>query len=188
MSEATGDRTTYAVFGERFFAHAVTEERIVGALRGLAGDRIEFGPIGAGPGKLAKVSATGEVGLARATRRPGDEVSFHLTIPVELDLTIDLGVDRHVFHAVLDVELDLTARAAEPLRVVIDVEPPTSRNVTVKLEAERIRSEVLSRVAGVEREIRRFVARYVAREIDKPRIRDARDIDVAARIDRAWKA
>jgi hypothetical protein len=32
------------------------------------------------------------------------------------------------------------------------------------------------------------VARYVTREIDKPHIRKARDIDVAARIDGAWKA
>lgn len=182
-----GDRISYAVFGERFFVHAVTEERIVGALRGLAGDKIEFGPIGAGPGKIAKVSAVGELGLASAAPMPGDLVAFVLTIPVALDLTIVLGPDQHIFHAALEVSLDLTAQAADPLRVVIDVETPTSRNVTVKLEAEGVRAEVLSRVAGIDREIRRFVAKYVAREIDKPHIRRARDIDVAARIDSAWK-
>jgi hypothetical protein len=181
------DRTTYADFGERFFVHAVTEERIVGALGGLAGDKIEFGPIGAGPGKLAKVSAVGELGLASATPVESDFVAFRLSIPVALDLDIDLGLDQHSFHAAIDVGLTLTARPAEPLRVVIDIDPPTWRDVTVKLEAEGVRAEVLRRVAGVDREIRRFVARFVAREIDKPHIREARDIDVAARIDRAWK-
>lgn len=181
------DRTTYAVFGERFFVHAVTEERIVGALRGLAGDKIEFGPIGAGPGRLAKVSAVGELGLASATPLEGEYVAFRLTIPVSLDLRIDLGLDEHTFHAAVDVGLTLTARAADPLRVVIDIDPPTWRDVTVKVEADGVRAEVLRRVAGVDREISRFVSKYVAREIDKPHIREARDIDVAARIDGAWK-
>ena len=56
------------------------------------------------------------------------------------------------------------------------------------LEAEGVRAEVLRRVGGIDREIRRFVAKYVAREIDKPQIQAARDIDVAARIDKAWAA
>jgi hypothetical protein len=41
------DQISYAEFGERFFERAVTEGRIVGALDGLAGDQIEFGPKGA---------------------------------------------------------------------------------------------------------------------------------------------
>ena len=183
-----GERIPYAAFGERFFEHAVTADRIVGALEGIAGDPIEFGPIGAGPGKVAKVAAAGQVGRARATPTSGELVGFRLTIPVSLDLKIDIGPDHHVFHAKLEVNLDLCARAADPLRVVIDIEEPTSKNVTVDLEAEGMRAEVLSRVAGIDREIRRFVAKYVAREIDKPHIRAARDIDVAARIDSAWRA
>ena len=49
-----------------------------------------------------------------------------------------------------------------------------------------MRAAVLQRIAGVDREIRRFVARFVARELDKPHVRAARDIDVAGRIERAW--
>ena len=71
--------------------------------------------------------------------------------------------------------------------MIIDIEPPTSRDVTVDLKADGMRADLFGRLAGVDREIRRFVARYVTREIDKPHIRAARDIDVAARIDGAWK-
>jgi hypothetical protein len=180
------DRVSYATFGARFFEHAVTEARILGALDGLAGDRIEFGPIGAGPGRLARVRATGEVGQASARRLPGDEVAFRLSIPVALDLDVDLVLDQHKFRAAVTVGLTLTARAAEPLRVVIDVDTPTGRDVTVAIEAEGLRAAVLQRVAGMDREIGRFVATYVTRELDKPHIRAARDIDVAARIDGAW--
>jgi hypothetical protein len=180
------DRISYATFGERFFEHAVTEERILDALGGLAGDPIEFGPIGAGPGRIAQVRAHGEVGQADVRRTAGDDVSFHLTIPVALDLDIDLLVDHHRFHAAVTVNLVLTARAADPLRIVIDIPPPTARDVTVVVDAEGLRATVLQYVAGIDREIARFVAKYVARELDKPHILAARDIDVAARIDKAW--
>jgi hypothetical protein len=44
----------------------------------------------------------------------------------------------------------------------------------------------MQRVANVEGELRRFVAKYVARETGKPHIEEARLIDVSAAIDRAW--
>lgn len=182
------DYTTYAAFGQRFFEHAVSEERILGALGGLAGDEIDFGPIGVGPARLAKVSAHGEIGQSSIERLEGDEVAFLLTIPVDLLLHLDLGVDQHRFKAAVRVNLHLTARAADPLRVVIDIEPPTKQNVHVKVEGDSLRASLLQLVAGIDGEIRKFVAKFVAKEIDKPHIRAARDIDVGARIDAAWAA
>lgn len=183
------DRTTYAAFGERFFAHAVTAQRITDALSGLAGDEIAFGPIGVGPGRVARVGAQGRVGAATATPTGDAElVSFRLAIPVTLQLRVDLGVDAHEFAVELEVGLDIVARAAPPLRIVVDVTPPTWRDVRAVVEPDGMRAAVLQRVAGVDREVRRFVAKYVAREIDKPHVRAARDIDVAARIDAAWRS
>lgn len=181
------ERVSYADFGAVFFEHAVTEGRVLMGLSGLSGEPIEFGPTGAGPGRLAKVSASGVVGEATASRLEGDVVAFRLLIPVTLDLHIDLGPDKHRFDVDVTVGLTLTARAAEPLRVVIDIDEPTWRDVTVTVRADGLRATVLERVSGLDREIGRFVARYVARELDKPHIRAARDIDVAARIDGAWR-
>jgi hypothetical protein len=182
-----GDDLSYAEFGRAFFEHAVTEERILRAVAGIAGDPISFGPLGAGPGRFAKVAAAGEVGEARVRRLAGELVAFRMTVPVSLRLTVDLGVDQHEFRAKLEIGLTLTARAAAPLRVVIDVSPPSSRDVKVDVEASTRRATVLQILAHVDQEIGRFVARYVARELDKPHIREARDIDVAARIDGAWQ-
>ena len=178
---------SYAEFGQRFFLHAVTEGRIVGALRGLAGEPIVFGPIGAGPGRIAKVSASGTVGEAGADPMPGDLVAFRLRIPVDLALEIALGPDHSRYKADVEVGIDIRALAVDELRVLIDVTPPTSKDVTLDLKADGVRADILGRVAGIDREIRRFIAKYVAREIDKPHIREARDIDVAARIDGAYK-
>lgn len=182
------DYCSYEQFGRRFFEHAVSEERILDALSDLTGSAIEFGPIGAGPARLAKVSATGEFGTAGLSRLERDDIAFELTIPVVLLLIIDLSVDRHRFHADVEVRVRLTARAAEPLRVLIDIDPPSTDDVTVVVRAEGLRASLLQIAASVDHEIRRFIARFIAREIEKPHIRRARDIDVGSRMDTAWSS
>lgn len=177
---------SYADFGREFFATAVTTERLLGAVDVLAGQPIEFGPTGVGPGRLVKVIARGSIGAATGKRLAGDDVSYRVTLPVALEFEVDLGLETHRFKAELKVPLVLTARAVAGLQVYLDVTPPTGRDVQVKLQAQGLRASVLQRVAGVEGEVRRFVAKYVARELDKPHIRDARLVDVAGAIDAAW--
>ena len=48
---------SYEEFGRRFFEIAVTEERVGDAIAAIAGDEFEMGPMGQGPGKIAKVTA-----------------------------------------------------------------------------------------------------------------------------------
>ena len=80
------------------------------------------------------------------------------------------------------VGLTLVARAAEPLRIVIDINEPTAEDVNVVVEADGIRASVLQKVGGIDQEIARLVARFISSELSKPHIVSARDIDVAARI------
>ena len=72
------------------------------------------------------------------------------------------------------------------MRIFIEATPPRSEEVQVDLQARGLRASVLQRVVGVEAELRRFVARYVRRELEKPHVREARLIDVSRAIDRAW--
>ena len=178
---------SYATFGEQFFRLAVTEERVLGALAGIRND-FEFGPIGVGPGKVAKVTATGSIGEPTLTAVDASHVAFRLAIPVDVRMVVDLGIDQHRFRAAVTVNLDLTARAALPLAVFIDVDPPTKNSVEVSIQAESMRASLLRVVADVDGELQRFVAKYVAREIDKPALRKARTIDIERRMNKAWSA
>lgn len=177
---------SYHQWGADFFAEAVSGERILGAVDNLAGQPIDFGPIGVGPGKIAKVRAYGAIGSAAAARLDVPEISYRVELPVDLTFELDLQVETHTFHADLLVPLVLTARAVEGVRVFIEVVPPHSSEVQVQVQAEGLRASIMQRVANVEGELRRFVARYVAREVTKPHVEAARLIDVAAAIDRAW--
>lgn len=180
------DFVSYQQWGLDFFAEAVSQERILGAVNHVAGQPIDFGPIGVGPGKIAKVRAYGQIGAATAQQLDVPEVSYRVELPVELTFELDLQVETHTFHATLLVPLTLTARAVSGVRVYIVVDPPRSSEVQVQVQAEGIRASIMQRVANVEGELRRFVARYVAREVTKPHIEAARIIDVSAAIDRAW--
>jgi len=180
------DFVSYADFGRDFFELAVTEERVLAGVNVLAGQPIDFGPIGVGPGRLAKVRAQGEIRPATSEPRTGDLVRYRVTLPVSLAFSVDLQVETHRFDAELRVPLDLTARACRDLVVFIEVTPPRADEIGLDLNAGGLRASILQRVAGVEGEVRRFVAKYVAREIEKPRIRAARRIDVAGAIDSAW--
>ncbi|WP_051021258.1 hypothetical protein [Nocardia araoensis] len=181
------DSISYVEFGRRFLEYAASEARIAGAFAELTGSAFDFGPIGVGPGRLAKVTAQVQLGSSRLRRRDGETIAFELIIPLDVDLLLDLAVDRHRFHVEGTVHLYLTVRTAAPLRVVIDIADPQPADVRVSVAAATRRGQLLRVLASVDHEIRRFVARYIRAEIRKPHIAAVCDIDVAQRLDEAWK-
>ncbi len=186
------ERVDYARWGEDFFAEAISEQRVLGAVNSIAGQPIDFGPMGVGPGRIAKVRAYGEIGAASLTRVSPKStkglIGYHVTLPVRLTFEVDLQVDSHRFEAQLLVPLTLVAVALSGVRIYIEATPPTGEDIQVELQATGLRASVLQRVAGVEGELKRFVARYVAHELDKPHVQEARLIDVSRAIDTAWAA
>lgn len=186
MPPEESEYVSYQQWGVDFFAEAVSGERILGAVNNLAGQPIDFGPMGVGPGRIAKVRAYGEIGAADAERIEGGPIAYRVRLPVALTFELNLQVETHVYHAELLVPLTLTARALDGVRIYVDVEPPRAAEVEVNVNAEGLRASIMQRIANVEGELRRFVAKYVARETAKPHIEAARLIDVSSAIDRAW--
>lgn len=178
---------TAAAFGESFLAHAVSAERIAGVLRGMLDAPISVGPMGAGPGRLARVSARGhyrEPVVERVVRRGA--VQYRLTVPVRVTFDLDLRVETHRFDADVRVPVLLTATAADPLLVVIQPTAPTASQLELTVRGEGFRASVLGKVVDVEHELRSFIARYVGRELAKPYVAEACTWDIAALMDRAW--
>lgn len=176
---------TYATWGERFFSTAVTAERVLSGVNVLAGRPIDVGPIGVGPGRIAKVIAKGQIGTATGERLDTNPVSFAVTLPVALKFTIDLGMDKLDFDADITVPLVITVHAGADLSIQLEVTPPPPAQVAVKLKAQGLRASITSKAANVEGELRRFVAKYVARELGQPYVQQATVIDVAGAIESA---
>jgi hypothetical protein len=104
---------------------------------------------------------------------------------VALTFEVDLQIEKQLFEAGLLVPLTLTAVAMSGVQIFIEAQPPHPDDVQVEVEAKRLRASVLQRVADIEGELRRFVARYVAEELDRAQIREARTIDVSRAIGHA---
>jgi len=177
---------SYEEFGRRFFEVAVTEERVAAAFAEIAGGEFEMGPMAQGPAGLAKVTAKVKIQQPVARRSVGEAITFNVRIPLVIELIVDLRVDKQRFTVDGDIALRATARAAEPLLLVIDVAKPRSSDIAVNVTSKSVRGEILRIVAGVDAEIRRFVAAYVADEIDSPASQRAKVIDVAEAVASAW--
>lgn len=177
---------TYEEFGRQFFEVAVTEDRVGRAIGSIAGDTFEMGPMGQGPGKIAKVTAKVRIMDPRVTRQVGELITFAIRIPLEIDMVVDLRIDRPKFMVFGEIALRATARAAAPLLLILDVEKPRSSDISIHVTSTSLRGEVLRIVAGVDAEIKRFVAAHVSGEIDSPASQKAKIINVADSIDGAW--
>jgi hypothetical protein len=182
----THDFVSYEEFGRKFFEIAVTEERVANAVGEIAGNEFEIGPMGQGPGKIAKVTAKVRIQKPRAERILGETITFTINIPLEIDLVIDLRFDKQRFKVAGHIALRATAYAAEPLLLILDVSKPRPSDITVDVSSTSLRGEVLRILAGVDAEIRRFTSKYVSAEIDSPPSQRAKVIDVAERLDKAW--
>ena len=182
----THNYVTYEEFGRRFFEVAVTEERVAAAFAEIAGEEFEMGPMSQGPGGLARVTAKVKVQQPHVRRTLGDTITFAVRIPLIIELVVDLWVDRQRFVVDGDIALRASARAAEPLLIVIDVAKPRPSDIAVHVTAKSLRGEILRILAGVDGEIKRFVAAHVAGEIDSPGSQQAKLIDVAEQLKSTW--
>jgi len=182
----THNFVTYEEFGRRFFDVAVTEHRVAAALAEIAGGEFEMGPMAQGPGGLAKVTAKVQIQQPIVRRNAGETLTFSIRIPLVIELLVDLRVDKQKFKVDGDIALRATARAAEPLLLVIDVAKPRPSDISVHVTSKSVRGEILRILAGVDTEIRRFISAYVADEVDSPASQQAKVIDVAVAVASAW--
>lgn len=180
------DYLTYEQFGRRFFEVAVTEDRVGGAIGEIAGDAFEIGPIAQGPGRIAKVTAKVNIQQPRVSRQVGELITFAIRIPLEIDMVVDLRIDKPKFMVFGEISLRATAKAAEPLLLILDVEKPRASDIAIHVTSKSLRAEVVRIVGGLDAEIKRFIALHVAGEIDSPGSQKAKIIDVAETIDESW--
>jgi hypothetical protein len=177
---------TYEEFGRKFFEVAVTEERVGDAIAAIAGDEFTIGPIAQGPGKLAKVTARVKVQAPHVTRQVGELISFRIRIPLEIDMVVDLRIDKPRFMVFGEIALRAEAIAAEPLLLILDVHKPRATDIAIHVTSKTLRAEVVRIVGGVDAEIKRFIAAHVAGEIDSPESTEAKVIDVARQLNETW--
>lgn len=175
-------------FGDLFLRRVLHTDRVLESVDRILGPDFHLGPIGAGPGrKVATLTAEGRFLPTYGELLPGDDVVYRVMLPVDVSFELDMVVDTQRFHADVLVPLLVRLRLQEPLTIVWDIDAPTEDQVQIDIRGENRRSTVLQKLAGFDGELRRFLVRFVERELDKPYVHRARHIDVVSVIDGAWE-
>jgi|SRR5579875_1063378 len=177
----------YGAFGEDFIVTAVTPERVVASIRRIAGDKVELGPLRAGPGGAATVVARGWMGEPSAEELATDLLAFAVKLPVDLDLEIRLGTTGR-FAATGHIELRLSVRTESPPAIVIDVAPARPSDVHLTIEARGVQAKLLQRAGDVDGELRRHAANYVNERVESPEARRLTRVNLVPLIEKAWSA
>jgi hypothetical protein len=94
---------------------------------------------------IAKVSANVKIHDPKVTRRLGDDITFVIHIPLSIDLLHDLRLDKQRFVVSGAIALSATARATEPLLLIVDVEKPRPSDITVNVSSKSFRGELYVR-------------------------------------------
>ena len=177
----------YDEFGMRFMDLVLHRDRVMESVNRVLGEDFQLGPIGAGPGrKVAKVTASGTFGKAYGEALP-DVVGYEVNLPVNVTFHLDLGVDTMRFDAEVVLPLRLTMELVEPLTILWHIAPPAADDVEIDVQSDNRRAAVLQKLTGLDGELRRFIVRFVERELDKPHVRKAMRIDLVTLIDNAWE-
>jgi hypothetical protein len=182
----------YDEFGMRFMNLVLHRDRVMESINRVLGEEFQLGPIGAGPGrKVAKVTANGTFGRAygEALTASLDEqsVGYEVNLPVDVAFHLDLGVDMLRFNAEVVLPLRLTMELVEPLTILWRITPPDPDDVVMTVASDSRRATVLQKLTGLDGELRRFIVRFVERELEKPHVQKAMKIDLVTLIDNAWE-
>ncbi|MCW2786531.1 MAG: hypothetical protein JWP74_3048 [Marmoricola sp.] len=187
MTDATPQPIGYDEFGMRFMTMVLHRDRVMESINRVLGDEFQLGPIGAGPGrKVAKVTANGTFGKAYGEAL-ADVVGYEVNLPVDVAFHLDLGVDMLRFNAEVVLPLRLTMELVEPLTILWHITAPDPDDVTMTVASDSRRASVLQKLTGLDGELRRFIVRFVDRELEKPHVQKAMRIDLVTLIDNAWE-
>ncbi len=174
-------------FGTRFVDLILHRDRVMESINRVLGEDFTLGPIGAGPGRrVAKVMASGTFGTAYGEPL-SDAIGYRVNLPVKVAFDLDLQVDTMRFNADVLLPLRLTMELIEPLTILWHITPPREEEVVMQVAAEKVRSAMLQRLTGLDGEMRRFIVRFVQRELEKPHVRKAMHINLVDLIDNAWE-
>jgi hypothetical protein len=177
---------SYKDFGEAFILAAVTPERLISAVKRIAGDSVELGPLRAGPGGAAVVTAQGTIGEPIADELGSELLSYAVRLPVDVFFQARVGATGK-FKAKGEVTVRLTVRTVHPLAIVIDVHLVSPRDVTFVIEARGVQSRLMQMAADIEGELKAHTAAFVNEQISRPEAARLTRIELLPMIEAAWE-
>ena len=163
--------------GKALVRSLATPARAVGVISDLLGDTVAFGPVPAGPGGMAVATAQGRIRRMKAVADAPTHVT--VTVPVELDLAVELGRRDVPVEADLEVRIGLAAcLAPDGSEVIVEVDTLGPADIDVVTRASGVGGVLVRRLGDLDHEIRHHVIAWVTDLLQRPEAGEARRIPV----------
>ncbi|WP_280296134.1 hypothetical protein [Nocardia abscessus] len=175
-------------FADRVLRAAATPERIADVVAQIVGERIEIGPVPVALNGLVHATAIGEAGPVHAVRCDSGDWDMTIAVPILLRLRVRLPgrTLRYIGAARVLIRLALIPR--EPCGLFIRTDDVRAEDLTVRMRARDLTSQVVGRLGRVESVVAAHILRYIDDLFAGPEFSGVRDIDIAHIIERAWDA
>ncbi|MCU1448670.1 MAG: hypothetical protein JWP02_840 [Acidimicrobiales bacterium] len=169
--------------------HVVTPARVAAAIKGVVGDRVEVGPLSAGPASAAKATMVATLaGVDVTPRRFGHgPLQFDAVVRLSCELHVRAPAIKKTYRGELTVPLRLEVHTASAVRLVIDVQAPPAEDIGVDLNAKDRSGRLIQQLGNIDGEVRSQAAAEVARRVEAPEARRHREIDILAMVDDVWQ-
>jgi len=176
-------------FGRNFMREVVTADRVAATIATVVGERIEMGPMAAGPRDAASATMRGKLADVDVSPGPAHDDTLHFSALVRLECTllVKASLINKRYRGGLTIPLQLDVRTASPLRLVIDVAPPAPADIGVELESKDRSGRMIQVLGNIDGEVRTRAAAEVARRVEAPEARRHREINVLAMVDDVWR-
>jgi len=186
---SNNEHISFGEFGCNFMREVVNADRVAATIASVVGERIEVGPMAAGPRDAARASLRGKLAGVDVSPAGEDEASLRFSAVVRIDFTLAVKapIINKRYRGTLTIPLDLDVRTAPPLRLVIDVDPPSSQDIGVELASGDRSGRLIQVLGNIDGEVRVQAAAEVARRVEAPEARRHREIDVLAMVDDVWR-
>ena len=186
----TLDHISFDEFGRNFMREVVTADRVAATIASVVGESIEVGPMAAGPRDAASATLRGrlvDVDVSPAGDEDGEVMRFTAVVRIECTLSVKAPVLNKRYRGMLTIPLVLDVRTAPPLRLVIEVDPPSAPDIGVELEAKDRSGRLIQLLGNIDDEVRTRTAAEVAQRVESPEARRHREINVLAMVDDVWR-
>lgn len=179
---------SHELFARRVLSAAMPTDRVGSVIGNVIGTSIVIGPMRAGPGGVAVVTAVGVPGDIAVDDCRDPEWDLRIQVPVRLSVHVTLAgrTMRYLIDVVVRTRLRQILQA--PCTVLIDVEQVGKRDVYSHTAPKGVPARLVGWVGNINDAVAERVADYINELIDSPRVVDIRRIDVAALLERAWAA
>ncbi|MEU1550306.1 hypothetical protein [Nocardia sp. NPDC005745] len=177
-----------ARFAQQMLQSVARPDRVAEVIAEIVGERIEVGPVHAGPGGLVCVTATGRPGKVRAEVCEGEGWDVAVEVPITLRLRADFAGVIGRFAAAVRVRMRVELVLEDPCAVFVRTEEVGEEQVDIRVRAVDAPARLLGRLGDVRSLLAEHVVAYIGDLLASPEIREVRRIDVARVIERAWEA